>query len=397
MPFDRYRVVLRAPAVRRLLGTSLIARAPNGMSALAILLLITRHHGYGRAGLVTGVYVAAAGVSNPVLSRTADRVGARIVLVPTAFGYAATMVALALVPARLYALDLVIGAAGGLTSPPVVSVVRGMWPRLLDGELAQAVYGLEATAQELIFITGPALVALIAGVFNPATAVIVNGVFALIGTLAFASAPAFADHVRALTRVRHRLLRTTRLPVYVAVAVALTIAFNMADVGVVAFISGRHASAASGVVLALWSLGSMLGGLRFGAAAGIVDDVAVGRGTAAIAVSIAAAALAPGKIGLAVIMFLGGATIAPSLGRLYARVGALAPEGAATEAFSWVGVGLLAGSSIGAAIGGVTVDALGARADFLLASAAPAFAAVALLTWLRHREPSLARRQPIPS
>jgi MFS family permease len=397
MPMQRYRVALRAPAVGRLLGTSLIARAPNGMSALAILLLVTRHQGYARAGLVTGVYVAAAGISNPLLSRAVDRIGARPVLAPTAVGYAAAMLGLALAPDRSYLLDLVIGAAAGLSSPPVISVVRGLWPRLLDEEVAQAVYGLEATAQELVFIAGPALVALLAGLFGAPFAVAATGIIGMAGTLAFIATPVFADHVRSATRVRHRLLRTTRLPVYIAVAVSLVLAFNMTDIGVVAFISGRHASAASGVVLALWSLGSMLGGLRFGAAQGLVDDASLARGTAAIAVSIAAAALAPGRVGLGAIMFFGGAAIAPTLGRLYARVGAIAPAGASTEAFAWMGVGMLAGASVGSALGGLTVDALGPRADFLLAAALPALVAATLSVWLRKQPAVVVRRQPLPS
>lgn len=397
MSLDRYRLALRTPGVGRVLATSLVARMPNGMSSLAILLLVTRHHGYARAGAVTGLYVAAAGVSNLLLSRLADRLGPRRVVVPAAVGYAAGMFALALVSGGDYVAELLVAGATGLASPPVVSVVRGLWPRVLEPETAQVVYGLEATAQELVFMTGPALVALTAGVAGAPAAVALTGALALVGTLAFATAPLLTAHRPAAVRVRHRLLRTTPLAAYVVVGVALTIAFNMADVGVVAFVSGRQASAGSGIVLAVWSLGSLLGGLWFGAANGRVDDMSVGRSVVLIAIGIAVAAASPGAVGLGAIMFVGGATIAPGLARLYARVGAIAPEGAATEAFGWVAVGLLVGSSIGAAVGGVTVQALGARADFLLAAVAPALAALAFLPRVRTRWSSPARCEPLPS
>jgi predicted MFS family arabinose efflux permease len=198
-------------------------------------------------------------------------------------------------------------------------------------------------------------------------------------------------------KVRRRLLRGTRLPAYVAVGVAITIAFNMTDIAVVAFVSGRHASAGAGVVLAVWSLGSLVGGLWFGAGAARVDDAAVVRATALIAGGVAVAALAPGNIGLGMIMFAGGAAIAPGLARLYTRVGAVAPEGAATEAFGWMAVGLLAGSSIGAALGGITVDALGARACFLIAAAAPALTAAGLFGWLHRRRSADLVEQPLAS
>jgi MFS family permease len=397
MVLARYRAVLRTGGVGRLLWTSLLARMPNGMSALAILLLVTRQNGYARAGLVTGAYVAAAGLSNLLLSRAVDRVGPRPILISTAAGYAAGLTALALVPADAYVAELLLGVAAGASSPPVVSVVRGLWPRLLEPEVARVVYGLEATAQELVFISGPALVALIAGTAGAPAAVIVTAAFAFVGTLAFASAPALRPADRPSQRVRHQLMRTTRLPLYVAVAVALTIALNMTDVGVVAFVSGRHASAGAGVVLALWSVGSMVGGLLFGVRQGRPDDAAVGRSTLAIAVSIAAAALSPGPVGLAVVLFVGGSTVAPGLARLYAQVGAAAPEGASTEAFGWVAVGLLTGSSVGAAVGGVVVDGLGARVDFLLAAVAPAVTGLTVLVWLRRRNAAPATADPLPS
>ena len=380
MPLDRYRAVMRMPYVARLLSTSLVARMPNGMSGLAILLLVTRHHGYARAGIVTGAYVAAAGVSNLLLSRAADRWGPHRVLLPAAFGYATGMLALAVVPGEAYAAELVLAVAAGVSSPPVVSVVRGLWPRMLDREQAQVVFGLEATAQELIFISGPAIVALVAGLAGAPAAVALTGLCALVGTLAFVGSPALARPARSGARIRHRLMRETRLPIYV-----------------VAFVSGRHASAAAGVVLALWGTGSLVGGLLFGAGAKAVDDAAVVRSVLAMAAAVGATALAPGRIGLALILFVGGATIAPGLARLYSRVGAVAPEGASTEAFGWIAVGLLAGSSLGAAIGGWTVEALGPRWDFVFAAAAPALVAVAVSGWLRRREPVRLTGDPLPS
>src|SRR5207248_2446746 len=325
MPLDRYRAVMRMPHVARLLSTSLVARLPNGMSGLAILLLVTRHHGYGRAGVVAGCYVAAAGGSNVLLARAADRWGPRRVLAPAGFGYALAMCGLAL--SDPYAGQLALAAAAGASSPPVVSVVRGLWPRLLPAEAAQAVYGLEATAQELIFIVGPALVAVVAAALGARAAVIAIGLCSLTGTLMFVSSPAVAGRVGAGGRERHRLLRTTRLPAYVACAVAITLAFNMIDVGAVAFVSGRHASAGAGAILAIWALGSMAGGLLFGVGTRVVDDDAVVRSVLLMAL-LGVAALAPGRVVLAVILLAGGGTLAPGLARLYSRVGAAAPDGA---------------------------------------------------------------------
>jgi len=393
--FSRYRVALRMPGVARVLITSLVARLPLGMSSLGILLLVTRHHGYARAGLVTGLYAAANGLSNVGLSRAADRLGARRVLVPTAFGYAASMTALGLVPERLYVVELVLAMAAGVANPPVVPVVRGLWPRILEPEQAQAVYGLEATLQEIVFITGPALVALIAAAGGAPVAVVATGAMGLGGTLACVASPALRDLKPSVAERHRRMLRGIGLPAYMSIGFALVLAFNMMEVAVVAFVSGRQASASSGVVLAVWSLGSFVGGLWFGTSTQRVSDTSVLGSLVAVAAGIAIAAAASGPVVLGLLLFIGGMTIAPALARLYSRVGALAPEGASTEAFGWVTVGLLGGASVGAALGGVCVQAIGGRVTFLLAAAGPAVVALALVGWVRG-QPGAADH-PLPS
>jgi predicted MFS family arabinose efflux permease len=392
----QYRAALSRPGVARVMATALVARAPNGMSSLSMILLVSRHHGYGRAGFAIGLSVALTCVSNPALARLAITLGARRVLIVSSIAYAACMVALASVPTSSYALQLLWCAGAGLTVPPVVAVVRGLWPRLFAPEEAQALYGLEATAQETIFIVGPALVALLAAVWGPSSAVVATGVIGLTGTVALATSPLLDQFGARRERERHRLLRGSRLPMYVVIAFTLTVAFNMCDIAIVAFVSGRRANAAAGIVLAFWSGGSMLGGLLFGARGRVADEASVARGCLAIAAGVAAAAAAPGRVGMAAILFLGGMVIAPALGRLYARVAGIVPEAAATEAFAWIGVGLLAGSSLGAALGGISVDALGSRPTFLLAAVVPAVVAGLLLIVARRAQVS-GHAEPLPS
>jgi MFS family permease len=210
------------------------------------------------------------------------------------------------------------------------------------------------------------------------------------------TSPALDAHGGPQKRARHRLLTTSRLPLYVGVAFTLTVAFNMTELAVVAFVSGRHASAAAGVVLASWSAGSMLGGLLFAGRAGGADDGAVAASCLAVGASVAVAAAAPGRVGLGVILFTGGMTIAPALGRLYTRVAGVVPEGSTVEAFAWIGVGFLAGSSLGSSLGGLTIDAFGARPTFLFASVAPELMAAVVLV-IGRRRASAARIYPLAS
>jgi predicted MFS family arabinose efflux permease len=348
------------------------------MSSLAILLLLSGQVGYGKAGAATGVSVATAGLSNVLLARAVDRVGARAVLAPAAFAYAVALSALAALEHSRYADQLLVCAVIGLVTPPVSSVSRGLWPRLLGIERAQVIYGLEATTQELVWIAGPAMVALIAGLANARAAVVTTGALGLVGAVSYVTAPPFAAASRLPPGRRRSVLFGTGVLWYTLVGVCLTIGFNMTDIATVDFVSGRKASASAGVVLAIWSAGSLVGGVGFGAATSRTTDRVLARMVTVAAAGLALCAAAPDTVGLAVILFVGGAAVAPSLARLYTRIGSVAPGGATTETFGWLAVGFLIGSSAGASLGGVSVDTLGARPTFVLAGSAALMALAAI-------------------
>jgi len=397
MAFSRYREVMRTPGVVRLIALTLVARAPNGMASLGILLLASPRHGYGRAGVVVGIYVAVIGVCGPLSTRLCSRLGLRRVLLTMAGGYCAAMIGLAFAADGPYALLIVFAVAAGVSQPPVVAIVRGLWPRLFPPEQVPALYGLEATAQELVFVFGPALVALIAAVAGARVVVVSTGVLGLAGIAGLVTSP-LVSGAPPTSAGRVRVLNQ-RLVVFVALGLACTIAFNMVDIGVIAFMSGRRAGAASGVALSLWAVGSMVGGLLFGAARRTADNRGLGVSVVIVAAGIALLAAAPGRVGLVAILFGGGAAIAPAFARLYGAIAASVPESGTAEAFAWLGVGFLVGSSVGAAMGGFSVDALGPRPTFLLAAAVPAVFASAVLVadWFRRSALSSAGPHPSPA
>jgi MFS family permease len=386
MAFSRYREVLRTPGIVRLVLLTLVARAPNGMSSLAILLLVSPRHGYGHAGVVVGVYVAAIGVFGPLSTRVCARLGLRRVLLTMAVGYCAAMVGLALAADGPYAAMLGCAVAAGVLQPPIVAIVRGLWPRLFPPEQVPVLYGLEATAQELIFVVGPALVALLAALAGAQVAVLVTGALALAGTAGLVGSPLVTD-IPVAPAGRRRVLGR-RLAVLVGLGMTCSMAFNMVDIGVIAFMSGRHAGAASGVALSMWAVGSMVGGLFFGAARKAAGRRGVALSVLAVAGGLGLLAASPGRAGLVVVLFAGGAAIAPAFARLYGLVADGVPDSGTAEAFAWLGVGFLAGSSLGASAGGFTVELFGSRATFLLAAAVPAAYSLALLAVDASRRPA---------
>jgi predicted MFS family arabinose efflux permease len=386
-----YTEVLRAPHVTRLLLTSLVARLPQGMSSLAILLLLAPRDGYGRAGVATGASVVTGGVCGVLLARAVDRHGARRVLAPAAVGYALAMVALSLDAGGGYAGQLGICAVVGVMAPPITAVTRGMWAQLLGPDRAQRIFGLEATAQELVYIAGPAVVALLAGTAGPRSAVIATGVLGLVGALAYVSAQPFAAYQGSERPPRRRVLRGTGLVGYVVTGACLTTCFAMTEISTVAFVGGRQASAKAGIVLALWSAGSLVGGLVFGSPAGAVTDRGLAFTIITMAAILALGALSPGPVVLAAVLVASGLALAPSLARLYTRIGLVAPDGATTEAFSWLSAAFLVGTAAGSSLGGVTVDHLGSR-PALAVSAAVALAGAGSIALKARRHVPVADR-----
>ena len=145
-----------------------------GMIGLALLLLVREHGGsYAAAGGVSGAYFIATAVGAPIAGRLVDRRGQARILLRRAVIFPsllAAVCALALVDAPLALVGACAAAAGALM-PPVGSSLRALWPRMFaDGELRAAAYALEASLQEITFIVGPLLVALLTAAVSPVLA-----------------------------------------------------------------------------------------------------------------------------------------------------------------------------------------------------------------------------------
>src|SRR5581483_8406248 len=115
----RYRTVLSVPGCARVLGTALIARLPQGMTSLGILLLIRSHTGsYAAAGVAVGAYDFSTAAGAPLVGRLIDRFGRRRVLGPGAVLQTLVLVA------------LVVTAQAGAGAAPLVllsAMAGGLW------------------------------------------------------------------------------------------------------------------------------------------------------------------------------------------------------------------------------------------------------------------------------
>jgi MFS family permease len=378
----RYRDIFRAPHVRALVISSLVSRLPIGINALAIVLFLREQTGsFAVAGAVSGSLAAGSGVGAPVLGRLIDRLGPRRVLVPFACVHACglgAIVGLAEIGAPS-ALLVACGFVTGFAVPPTSSVLRSQWGDLLEPRLLQAAYALDSTMIELIFISGPLLTAAIAAVASPAAALIVSAVAVVTGTAVFTALPS----TRALRpepqehRSRLGALASPGVRTLVYMSVPAGIGLGMLEVGIPAFSRAHGAPSASGVLLAIWSLGSGIGGLLYG-------TLPRRRGlhrthllvAALLPLTLLPLSLAPSVEVMALLVIPAGCCIAPLLATRNELVSNVAPPGMLTEAYTWPVTAFVGGIAVGAALSGTIVEGPGWRAAFLAAAGFAAGGAV---------------------
>src|SRR6185312_14095952 len=185
----KYRSVLSLPGATRLFASALVARLPQGMAPLAVLLLVRgATHSYAAAGAAVGASAFATAACAPLLGRMVDARGRRRVLLPLAGGQA-ILYGLLVVAAQSHAgaaLLIVLAGMSGALLPPVAPVVRVLLGEMFDDpNTRDTAYALEAVVQEVLWITGPLVVALVVAFGSPAVAVGLLGAVSLGGTTLF--------------------------------------------------------------------------------------------------------------------------------------------------------------------------------------------------------------------
>jgi MFS family permease len=375
----RYIELLRAPQVGRQFVAGSIGRLPYGMVALATILTL-RHFGfsYAEVGLVAGAWGLATGATAPLLGRLVDRLGQTRVLVWTACGCAAGQVALlAAASQRAPVAGLVaLAMAAGAASPPIGPCMRALWPGLVPAERLDTAFTLDALQLELIFIVGPISTSVLATSLSPQVAFATATACQAGGALVFAAAPAsrawrpepFSDD-----GPRLGALSSAGIRVLVGALAIAALSLGVLEIGITAFAEHEGSRADAGWLFALWSVGSLAGGLWYGARRwqGSPDRrfLAV---SALFALGLVPLPLAGSLAAFGVLVTVAGLALSPSSAIGYSLVGSLAPAGAVTEAYAWQIVAYVGGSALGAWLAGVMVDAVSVEAALACAPLAAA-------------------------
>ena len=120
----------------------------------------------------------------PVTARLAGRLGMVPVLVVSAAVNGLSLLALA-VAGPSAPLLIVLGTLIGASVPPLMPVVRALYPQMVQRDGVRALFALDTTAQELIWVIGPIVATFLASAVSTALPLVVSAAVTATGTVWF--------------------------------------------------------------------------------------------------------------------------------------------------------------------------------------------------------------------
>lgn len=362
------------------------------MLSLAFLIHIERIEGsYGAAGLVLAATSVGQAVSGPLTSRWMGVWGMRKVLILTTAVCAVAIIAIALVPMPI-PMTMIVGLLAGLSYPPVQSAVRTIYPKMVNSTQLTPLFSLDASAQEIIWIAGPVITTFLAVQVSSVLAILVAAAFLLGGGLWFISSPELGRvRIPRSKRAFGTVLKSR--PVLLATIVGFLLVGSCAAVEAsVVSVFGEEGPQA-GIVLGIWAIGSIVGGLSFGHLP--IGPWALARRMFIVLIGLSLAAFGLNFWWLAFALLVAGAGIAPALAVIFAIVSSSVKYSDTAEAYGWVGTGQLIGAAMGSALAGFLIDANGSIGGFI-AAAVLAFVGVVIPTLLKRWHPDLRGKDASP-
>ncbi|WP_406080390.1 MFS transporter [Streptomyces zaomyceticus] len=395
-----YRNLLRTSGAAAFFLPAAAGRLGIAMTGIGIVWLVHARTGsYATAGLVTGGFAVADAVAGPQIGRLVDRFGQARVL-PCALGAHAGAVALLLTGG---APDLVAGVLVGATLPQLGALSAARWSALLSGERAAALptaFALEALANGLSYMAGPALVSVLGAAGRPGAGVLLAAALVVGGGLALAvqrrTAPPLVGHAERRHAGR-ALLRSAFLR-QLALGLTLGVFFGAMQVSVTAYAVGRGTPDAAALLYLASNCTNLVGGWAYGAWR---HGGSPRRHQAAAATCLTVACLpltvldAPLAVG--VTLALTGLAVPVLLILTSVLTESSVPRAVLTQAFTWGNSASAAGIAGAAAVAGRVVDAGGAHGGFGVAAGAAVVMTVLALSGPRDSPPGVPSQEILRS
>jgi MFS family permease len=398
----------------------LFARLPLAMLTVGTLTLVTSVTGsYAIGGTSAGAVGIGSAAGAPILGALADRLGQRPVLLVAAVSNAAAVLAL------IFTAYLISGAGGfgaaapvlaaafvaGASCPQVGPLARVRWMALTSrgssdsrAEDLDAALSYESTADELTFVLGPALVGILASLIAPWLPL------ALATALTITLVPAFAVHhthlavprsARRLPGIGHpgaaedagsgegpgpgaeaggrtagrRLAAIAAVALPVMAMVCMGTFFGSTQTALSSFSATFATAEIAGLMYAVMGLSSAAAALSVAYWPQRFTPTARWMASAALMAALALLLLLPASaLPMVLVLLVLGLPVGPLMVTVFAIGGLVAPAGRLGTVMTALASGIVAGTAIGASLGGQLAQNHGYSTAFVV----PVCAAAAL-------------------
>ncbi|MGL5908923.1 MAG: MFS transporter, partial [Phycicoccus sp.] len=263
-----YQRALASRGLRRALVLGLFVRSPVFASGVLITVHVVTTLGrtYAAAGLVAAAVTTAIAVSGPWRGRLVDRHGMRRVVLPSVVITAACW---SVAPWVGYWQLLVIVLVAGLFVVPTFSVTRQAVIAAVPEPDRRTAISLDSAALEVSFIVAPALAVLAATWWSTSWVLFVVQMLGVVaGIVLWIADPPLRGEGETTVRPSGIRLRSWFGPAFLAVCAATaaaTVVLAGTEITIVATMREMDADSSIGLMLGLWGLGSLVGGLLYGA------------------------------------------------------------------------------------------------------------------------------------
>jgi MFS family permease len=347
--------------------TAVVGRVGIAMTSLGLVLLVHARTGsYVTAGLVTGGLAVAEAVAGPQLARLVDRFGQPRVLPPMLLAHA---VAVALIIGSNGWLLVIGGFLAGATIPQLGALSAARWAALLPAETLPRAFALEALANELAYLAGPALVSSIG---YPVVGTTLAAALVVTGGLGLARQRHTAPPV---AKAAGRSPLRPRFVALAGVNLGLGGFFGAMPIAVTAFAVEHHSAAAA--LFTASSGASLLAGWLYGLRRWrTAPRTQLALVTAGLAVGCLPSLLATSPLELGFAVTLTGLAVPVIIVLSSVLAEAAVDRAVLTQAFAWLASASAAGSALAASAAGWAVDAFGPSGGFTVAAIFAALMAV---------------------
>jgi len=282
----------------------------------------------------------------------------------------------------------------GLFTTPIATMTRAMWRHRFDGDHERRMaFAVDSILMEINFTLGPAIIGIVLALANPTAAIVIAWVSATTSILIFMRTPALKHWKHEADVERHLLgpLTDPRLILLFAVLFGLAMACGMLEIGYPAYMTSLLLPAFAGVLLAINSLGSAVGGALFGATnwkMPMERQFAILLAMFGVLMFLHLTVDASqARYLFALVALIAGCAISPAFALQALLISRMAPAKYTTEAFTWSGTFIVTGLGAGMALGGVLSEVYHVKAPFAAGGAILLLvAAMALLLPTKPRE-----------